>query len=186
MHPRLKWAAGFAERFGDVGSECPRKSVFSRFKHHHVDAVAMTVGKVGPLTRLEIQPEPAATRGGMPTHFFDRDVKGLVGRIIAGNALKPQRRGSRSCRLHSRLHIDVRQHAMRQNLSQLKGLQNIAQTVLNSQYRLRFAGHRIGAHEDITNGIGESVKHLPANVVRVICRRIWLDAGSHVTLRADL
>ncbi len=73
----------------------------------------VAVGKIGTLSCFEIQTVLADSLIGVLQHFFDADIKRLVGRVAARDALKPQRRAVWFFCLDLGLDVDVRQHAMR-------------------------------------------------------------------------
>ena len=69
--------------------ERPREPVLARLVQHHVEAMAVAVGEIGALACLKVQTEAAASPGGVLHHLVDADVERGVGRVAAGDALKP-------------------------------------------------------------------------------------------------
>ena len=49
-----------------------REAVLARLVHHHVEALAVPVGDIGPLAGLEVEAVPAGARGGVVAHLLDR------------------------------------------------------------------------------------------------------------------
>ena len=89
--------------------QCPQEAVFARLVHHHVETCTVAVSSIGALARFCIQSKTVvAPRIGMRLHFFDGDIKCLIGRNGAGQTLKPNARGIGLHAFDTRLNVDMR------------------------------------------------------------------------------
>ena len=91
MHPSVWRQPSFDSGLSQDLRQRARKSIFARLMNEHVKAVTVTVGKIGSLPGLKIQPVVSRRlRLGVPNHLLDIDIKGFVGCIVSRDALKPQ------------------------------------------------------------------------------------------------
>ena len=128
------------------------------------------VGEVGALACLEVQPVLAAARGCVIEHLLYADIEGCVRGIVARQALKPNACGAGCLGLDFSLHIDVREHAVRQQFFQLERAQDVEKLIFDGADGQRRAGHRIAAQHDIADGIGKAIEDLPQDIVDIIRR----------------
>ena len=84
------------------------------------------------------------------------------------------------------LHVDVRQHAVRQHLVEGEGLQQVAQRHFDRGHLIDVARHRVGAEHHVADRVGPAVEHLQDDVLGIVGRRVGLDARAHVAPGADV
>ena len=165
----------------------PGEAVLAGLVQHHVEALAVAVGGVGPLAGLEVEAVLArSATSACAQHLLDADVERPVGVVAAGDALEPQRRAARVLALDLGLHVDVGQHAVRHNVVEPKVDEQVLQRQLDRRDGLGVAGDGIGAEHHVADGVGPAVEDLPADVVDVVGRRVRLNPRPQVALRADL
>ena len=180
MHPG-RAAAGL----GHPPRKQAGKAILPRLVDHHVGALGMAVGEVGPLSGFEVEPPPSPPGVGVTEHLVERDVEGGVGGIAAGNALKPDPRASRRGGVDLGLNVDMGEHAVRHEIREPEHLEDLAERVRDRRHALRFARHRIRAQDDVSNAVGPAVEYLPADVVGMIGGRVWLEPRREAAATAD-
>ncbi len=185
VHPRGHGVAGRRLGLGHLLGQRAREAVLARLVHHHVEAVAVAVGRVGTLAGLEVEPELAAAPGGVGEHLVDRHVERGVGVVGGAQALEPQRGGAGELVLDRGLHVDVREHAVGHGVLQAEGDQHVLQRELHRGHGVDLARDGVGAQHHVADRVGPAREHLPHDVVGVVGGRIGLDAGAHVAARAD-
>ncbi len=185
VHPWFSSVSRGRARPGYHCRKCPREPVLAGLVDDHVEALAMAVGGVGALARFEVHPERSAARRGVAGHAGDVDAEHGVGVGHPAEALKPERRGAGEPRLGGRLHVDVREDAVRHHLLEAEGGEHVTQRELDRGYTVHVARNRVRAEHDIADGVGPAVEHLHHDVLGRVGRRVGLDARAHVAARPD-
>ncbi len=90
VNPRPPGRARFCASLRDFGLQRPRKAVLARLVDHHVEALALAVGPISALARLEVQNESSGPLRRVPAHLLDVDVEHGVGIGDARETLEPQ------------------------------------------------------------------------------------------------
>ena len=148
MHPRLD-PTGPRHPAG----EQPGKAILSRLVHHHVDALGVAVGEVGPLAGFEVQSPRSAAGVGVAEHLFERDIERGIGRIPPGDALKPDAGAARGRGIHLGLHVDVGQHAVGHGVLEPKGFEHASERIGDGPDARRLARDRIGAKHHVADAV---------------------------------
>ena len=170
MNPGMFVAATICKGRGNRLRERPGKAVLTRFVNDHIHAMSMAIGRIGSLTRFEIQAEASVSRLCMFDHAVDGDVKRRIGIVISCDALKPQCREAGVRAFHCGLNIDMREHTMRQDFFDSKRDQHIPESFFNGRNRFRCTRNRIRPEQHISDSVGKGVEDLPADIVNVVGR----------------
>ena len=166
--------------------QCPREAILARLLDDHVEALALTVGLIGALARLEVESVGAGPFGRVGPHLGDGHIEDLVAVGHAREALEPERGGARCCLLCLGLHIDVGEHAVGHDVEEPEGGEDLLEGQFDGGDLVDLGGDGVGAEHHVANAVGEGVEDLPGDVVRVVGRRVGLHPGAEVALRADL
>jgi hypothetical protein len=153
---------------------------------HHVEALAVAVGPVSPLARLEVQAEAPGPLRRVPAHLLDVDVEHGVGIGDAREALEPQGGRPRELLLDLCLDIHVRQHAVRQHRLEIERREEIAQRELDGGHLVDVARDRVRAEHDVADGVRPAVEDLHDDVLGIVGRRVGLRARAHVASGAQI
>ena len=103
----------------------------------------------------------------------------------AGDALEPEGRAAGLPPLDLGLDVDVREDAVGQGVLEAEGDEQVLQGLLDRRDRLGRARHRVVAEDHVADGERPAGEDLPADVVDVVGRRVRLNPGAEVSLRAD-
>ena len=88
--------------------------------------------------------------------------------------------------LHLRLDINMAEHAVRKSAAEPECIDDVLERFLDRQHRIRRARHRVVAQQHVADREGPAVKHLPANILRVVGWGIGLNPGAHIAPGANL
>ena len=139
VEPWRGFAACLKLRFGYLHLEGTRQPVLARFMDHHVVPMTVAVGEIRPLPGFEIEAVFAGPGVRILDHLLQADVESRIRRVAPGNALEPDARAAGLRPLHLRLHVDVSEHGMRQDILQPECLNEILQSALNGFNRTGIA-----------------------------------------------
>src|SRR3990172_1099393 len=92
VHPWRGLKAGPALGLAHLPLEKAREAVLARLVDDHVGSLAVAVGEIGALPRLEIEAVLSVPAGGIIQHLLQREIERGVGRGATRQTLKPDPR----------------------------------------------------------------------------------------------
>jgi len=186
VNPRVGLVPGCVLRLRDPFAQRPGKAVLAGFMNEHVETVTMAVGEIRSLSGFKIQGVSSAARVRVSLQFVNTDVERFIGFVTPRDALKPQLGRTRPSAFDFCLNVDVREHAVGHPVIDAECRQQVLQRSFDGRDRSRIAGDGIGSQQHITHRVRPAIEDLPADVIRIVGRRIGLQSGAKVAFGTDL
>ena len=160
---------------------------FRGLEAHHVHALGRAVRELRSLTRLDVESELLSLAGsGVIEHFFHGCSEDGIRRVGSREALEHEADQSRVRIGDLSLRIHVAQDRPGEDFLESEGDDDVAEGVFHSEDVPGGAIHGIRSEDDVSGGEGESVEHLPNDILDIVRGRVRLDARAQVAFRADM